>query len=56
MAFFTCQCEVCTSQVIHGATFEQKKTRNLDLLQGKRILFAQLVEYMLPPNDKVKGC
>ncbi len=39
-----------------GHKFEIKKTVNLDILQGKRINFAKLIEYMLPPNEKVKGC
>ena len=28
----------------------------MSLLAGKKLMFAQLIEFMLPPNDKVKGC
>lgn len=29
---------------------------NLTLLVGKKLSFSKLIEYMLPPNEKVKGC
>lgn len=55
-SYFSCECAVCKQQITKGARFEIKKTMNLEILTGKRIPFSQLIEYLLPPNEKVKGC
>ena len=47
---------MCKTQVKKGHKFDVKKEVNLEILQGKRITFAKLVEFMLPPNEKIKGC
>ena len=39
-----------------GHKFEVKREVNMRLLEGKQLTFVQLIEHMLPPNDKIKGC
>ena len=47
---------MCHAQVLKGTKLEVKQSVDFRLLEGKQITFAQLITYMLPPNDKLKGC
>ncbi|CDW81558.1 UNKNOWN [Stylonychia lemnae] len=56
-SYFSCNCQVCKQQVTKGHRFEIKKLMDMKLLEGKKTMkFSKLIQCMLPPNEKIKGC
>ena len=52
-AFFSCQCKVCQAQLSRVQVVKQKE--DLHLLMDTPTPFVQLIEWMFPSSDKIKG-
>lgn len=52
-AFFSCQCNMCQAQRSRVQVVRQKE--DLSFLTDTPTAFAQLIEWMFPSSDKIKG-